>query len=66
MSTDWAPSPVLILGASPDCAAVVEYEGRPVGDGEQGPVAKMLRELIRRDIYDTGVPVPGLPQGKKS
>lgn len=53
-------SEVLMLGTSPDCAAVVEYEGQCIGGGRQGPVAKKLRELIRRDIRENGVLVPGL------
>lgn len=51
---------VLMLGTSPDCVAVVEYEGQTIGDGGEGPVAAMLRGLIRQDILSTGTPVPGL------
>lgn len=51
---------LLLLGTGPDCVAVTEYEGKPVGEGTEGPVAKMLRELIREDIRKTGIPVPGL------
>ncbi|MDL2290978.1 aminotransferase class IV [Desulfovibrio sp. OttesenSCG-928-F20] len=53
-------SEVLMLGTSPDCVAVVDYEGQIIGDGKQGPVAKKLRELIREDIGKNGTPVPGL------
>lgn len=51
---------LLLLGTGPDCVAVVEYEGQIIGDGKEGPVAKMLRCLIQEDIRKTGVPVPGL------
>ncbi|MDL2313870.1 aminotransferase class IV [Desulfovibrio sp. OttesenSCG-928-C14] len=45
---------VLLLGTSPDCASIVEYEGQPIGEGEPGPVAALLRELIRQDITTNG------------
>ncbi len=51
---------ILMLGTSPDCAGVVSYEGKPVGNGVPGPAAKRLRALIIDDIRNTGTPVPGL------
>lgn len=51
---------VLMLGTGPECVAVVEYENRTIGSGAEGPVAAMLRGLIRADIAATGTPVPGL------
>ena len=51
---------VLMLGTGPDCVAVTSYEGRPIGSGRQGEVAALLRRLIRKDIEENGVPVPGL------
>lgn len=56
----FAASEVLMLGTGPDCVAVVEYEGKPIGDGKEGRVAALLRELIRADIFVNGVPVPAL------
>ena len=53
---------VLMLGTGPDCVAVVEYEGRTIGDGKEGKVTALLRELIRADIQASGVPIPGLAQ----
>lgn len=53
-------SEALLLGTGPECVAVVEYEGQTIGDGKEGKVARLLRELIRKDIVATGVPVPGL------
>ena len=53
-------SEVLMLGTGPDCVAVVEYEGKIIGEGKEGPVAVMLRQLIRDDIFVNGVPVPAL------
>lgn len=49
---------VLMFGTSPDCVAIVEYEGQTIGSGTQGPLAKKLRELIRADIAATGTPIP--------
>ena len=53
---------VLMLGTGPDCVAVVEYEGKRIGNGREGPVTALLRGLIRKDTQETGVPVPGLAQ----
>ena len=58
----FAASEVLMLGTGPDCVAVVEYEGKTIGEGKEGPVAVMLRQLIRDDIFVNGVPVPALMQ----
>ncbi|MDR3175695.1 MAG: aminotransferase class IV [Desulfovibrio sp.] len=56
----FAASEVLLLGTGPDCAAVVEYEGKTIGAGREGPVCARLRAMIRADIPVSGVPVPGL------
>lgn len=53
---------VLMLGTGPDCVAVVEYEGRTIGQGKEGSVAALLRELIHADLLAVGVPVPSLRQ----
>jgi branched-chain amino acid aminotransferase len=49
---------LLLLGTSPDCAAIVEYEEKKIGPAERsglvGPVAKLLRGLIQRDIRTNG------------
>ncbi|MDR1242385.1 MAG: aminotransferase class IV [Deltaproteobacteria bacterium] len=51
---------LLLLGTGPDCAAIVEYEGKKIGpagrEGRVGPTAKLLRRLIQRDIALNGVP----------
>lgn len=51
---------LLLLGTGPECVGITEYEGKPVGEGKEGPVAKLVRQLIREDIRKTGIPVPGL------
>ncbi len=58
-------SEALMLGTGPDCVAVVEYEGRTIGDGKEGKVAVMLRQLIRDDIFVNGTPVPALMREKE-
>ncbi|MDL2307224.1 aminotransferase class IV, partial [Desulfovibrio sp. OttesenSCG-928-C06] len=45
---------VLLLGTSPDCSSITEYEGKPIGNGSPGPVAALLRKLIRKDIERNG------------
>ncbi len=55
-----ASSELLMLSTSPDCVAIISYEGHIIGDGKEGPVARRLRALIRRDILENGDPVPGL------
>ena len=51
---------VLLFGTGPDCVAITSYEGRPIGDGKAGPVARQARQLIIEDILATGTPIPGL------
>ena len=55
-----AAGEALMLGTGPDCVAISSYEGQKIGSGREGPVAALLRGLIRRDIEENGVPVPGL------
>ena len=41
-----------IFGTTPDVTAVVEFDGRTIGDGAPGPVFKHLSELLLRDIRE--------------
>lgn len=41
---------VLIVGTTPDVTAVVELDGKPVGNGKPGPVQQALSLLLCRDI----------------
>jgi 4-amino-4-deoxychorismate lyase len=41
---------VLIVGTTTDVTAVRSVDGRPVGDGRPGPVARQLDALLRDDI----------------
>ena len=41
---------MMLFGSSVKVAPVVEWDGKPVGDGKPGPVARALRELLERDM----------------
>jgi branched-chain amino acid aminotransferase len=45
-----AASELLIVGTTIDVASGCTYEGRAVGDGRPGPVARRLQELLQADI----------------
>ncbi|HWP60034.1 MAG TPA: aminotransferase class IV [Candidatus Acidoferrales bacterium] len=52
---------MLLLGSSIKVAPVVAWDGRPVGDGKPGPIARRLLELWHEDVAsaaDQLVPVP--------
>lgn len=40
---------MMMIGTTLDVLSVTECEGRPVGDGRPGPVAKRLREILIQD-----------------
>lgn len=46
---------VLMLGTSPNCASIVEYEGQKIGDGKRGPISRLLNGLIEEDIKSNGL-----------
>jgi branched-chain amino acid aminotransferase len=41
---------ILIFGTTTDVTSVVEWEGRPVGDGRPGPIAARLLALLTSDM----------------
>jgi 4-amino-4-deoxychorismate lyase len=41
---------MLLLGSSIKVASVVEWDGRPIGTGRPGPVAKALFDLLEQDM----------------
>ena len=52
---------MMLLGSSIKVAPVVEWDGRPVGDGKPGPIARMLLDLWHEDVRgasDQLIPVP--------
>ncbi|WP_027191741.1 aminotransferase class IV [Fundidesulfovibrio putealis] len=48
---------MIVLGTTAQCISIVEYNGRPVGDGKPGPVSKRLLELLKKDLVEYGVPL---------
>jgi len=51
---------MLLLGSSVKVAPIVEWDGRPIGNGKPGPVAGALLELVEQDMRagDRLIPVP--------
>jgi len=41
---------MLLIGSSVKVAPIVEWDGKPIGDGKPGPVARALRELLQEDM----------------
>jgi 4-amino-4-deoxychorismate lyase len=41
---------MLLIGSSVKVAPIVEWDGKPIGDGKPGPVATALRELLNADM----------------
>jgi 4-amino-4-deoxychorismate lyase len=43
---------MLLVGSSVKVAPIVEWDGKPIGDGRPGPMARALRDLLERDMQD--------------
>jgi branched-subunit amino acid aminotransferase/4-amino-4-deoxychorismate lyase len=41
---------MLLLGSSIKVAPIVEWDGRPIGTGAPGPVARALLDLLEHDM----------------
>ena len=41
---------MLLIGSSIKVAPIVEWDGRPIGTGQPGPVQKALFELLEADM----------------
>ncbi|NOU35358.1 MAG: peptidase [Kiritimatiellaceae bacterium] len=41
---------IFIFGTTTDVTPVIEWEGRPVGDGKVGPIAEQLLALLKNDM----------------
>ena len=41
---------MLLLGSSVKVAPIVEWDGKPIGDGKPGPIAKALLDLMEEDM----------------
>jgi 4-amino-4-deoxychorismate lyase len=51
---------MMLLGSSVKVAPVVDWDGRRIGDGKPGPVARALLRLLDEDMRasDRLIPVP--------
>jgi len=47
----------LLFSTSPGCVPITSYEGRPINDGQPGPVAKRLRQSLRENLLREGTPL---------
>ena len=45
-----AAAEMMLTGSSIKIAPVVQWDGRPIGDGKPGPIAKKLLDLWREDV----------------
>ena len=43
---------MLVFGTTPNVTAVTQFDGRPVGDGQPGPVWRELSRLFEADLRD--------------
>jgi branched-chain amino acid aminotransferase len=41
---------IFIFGTTTDVTSVIDWEGRPVGDGTPGPIAALLLDLLKNDM----------------
>ncbi|MEF2144975.1 MAG: aminotransferase class IV [Desulfovibrionaceae bacterium] len=51
-----AAKEVIIVGTSSDALSVVRYEGKPIHNVKPGPVSRRMRELLRKDLAENGIP----------
>jgi 4-amino-4-deoxychorismate lyase len=52
---------MMLIGSSVKVAPVIQWDGRPIGDGKPGPISKKLLQLWREDVRsatDQLIPVP--------
>jgi 4-amino-4-deoxychorismate lyase len=47
-----AATEMLLIGSSIKVAPIVEWDGRPIGTGQPGPVATALLELLEADMHN--------------
>ena len=46
-----------MTGTAAEMVAVVEVDGRKIGDGKPGPVTEKLREEFRKLVLSEGYPI---------
>ena len=47
----------LFFSTAPGCVPITSFEGRPVNDGQPGPTAKFLRQILRETLLREGIPL---------
>lgn len=47
---------ILVFGTTPECVAVVSYEGGEIGNGKPGPLAVELRQRLHAALLEGGIP----------
>jgi 4-amino-4-deoxychorismate lyase len=50
MADAFASREMLLIGSSVKVAPIVEWDGKPIGDGKPGPIARALFELLTEDM----------------
>ncbi|MDR0239183.1 MAG: aminotransferase class IV [Deltaproteobacteria bacterium] len=53
----YAAREFLFFSTSPGCVPITSYEGRPIHDGQPGPVARLLRQSLREVLLREGTPL---------
>ena len=53
----YAAREFLFFSTTPGCVPITGYEGRPIHDGQPGPVAKFLRQSLREALLREGTPL---------
>ncbi|MBI4641922.1 MAG: D-amino-acid transaminase [Candidatus Tectomicrobia bacterium] len=56
-----AAAEMMFLGSTLRVTPIVEWDGKPIGDGKPGPIAKALLELLKQDLISGEgqlIPVP--------
>jgi 4-amino-4-deoxychorismate lyase len=43
---------MLLVGSSIKVAPIVEWDGKAIGNGKPGPMARALRDLLERDMRE--------------
>ncbi len=41
---------MLLIGSSIKVAPIVEWDGKPIGDGKPGPIARALFDVLAQDM----------------
>jgi 4-amino-4-deoxychorismate lyase len=52
---------MMLIGSSIEVAPIVEWDGKSIGDGKPGPVAKALRALLQEDMRSGRGPLIEVP-----